>query len=154
MASTVLKWARLFGLVGGIMIFAFGVISTIVAFASCKHGPCALSSIASIWAIFVGVLITGVEFGRIGPGPLENNLVRGFVWLILVIFPFWSAWYSWIGSIFVLCSVVLYWVGYAMGYRSSEMFIVTTSTKPVGVEPKPNVSNQTEDLTREPPSEV
>jgi len=159
----VVKIARILALLGGIIIFSFGFVGLIVAFASCKHGPCALASLASVWAIIVGLLIAGVESGKVNPGPLENNLARGIVWVILVIFPFFGAWYSWIGSILVFCAAILYIVGYATGYRSSKMFSepTQTSSQTESMEDKAMPTTQTvpsqaltQNFVHEPTSEV
>jgi len=114
--SGLLKVARVFAFTGAVIIFALGVAGLVF---SCllhcnRDRHCALCVGATVVAIVVGLFIAITEAHRRPIGGLNNTLLRGVLWILLVILPFWG-WYSWVGSVLVLIGALFYIVAWLTG---------------------------------------
>jgi len=77
---------------------------------------CHLCYAGTIVAIVVGLFVASTELGH--HGSLQNTLLRGVLWILFVILPFWG-WFSWIGGLFVIIGGILYIMAFISGHTTA-----------------------------------
>jgi len=84
--------------------------------------------VGTIGAIIGGIFVSAVESGSLPM--LHNTLLRGIVWILIVILPWWG-WFSWIGGCLILLGGLLYVLSFLCGVVMVGAPVSGTPTQPL-----------------------
>jgi len=128
-SNGILRVASVCSFAGAIIIFALGIVGLIFScYMNCTaknaaiveegvaREDCHLCYAGTIVAIVVGLFVASTELGH--HGSLQNTLLRGVLWILFVILPFWG-WFSWIGGVLVIIGGLLYILAFASGHTTA-----------------------------------